>query len=78
MGLAKTIRIWTCDACGHTAPWGEGWRSKLVMHRKPVPYDEELVVCSEACAKKLDARRKRVTPNDLANPRFGREENSNG
>ena len=63
MGLAKTIRIWTCDACGHTAPWGEGWRSKLVMHRKPVPYDEELVVCSEKCAKVLDARRKRVRPN---------------
>lgn len=64
MGLAKTIRIWTCDACGHTAPWGDGWRSKLVMHRTPVPYDEELVVCSSECAKRLDARRKRARPND--------------
>ena len=63
MGLAKTIRIWTCDACGHTAPWGETWRSKLMMHLRPYPHDEELVVCSEACAAALDARRKRKQRN---------------
>jgi hypothetical protein len=59
VSLARTIRIWTCDACGHTAPWGDGWLSKLVIHRRPVPYDETIVVCSAACAKELDARRKR-------------------
>lgn len=58
MGLAKTIRIWTCDNCGHTGPWNDNWLHKMVLHRKPVPHDEDLVVCSAKCAIELDARRR--------------------
>lgn len=58
MPLAKTIRIWECDHCGVTAPWGGAWRSKLILHRTPVPHDEELVACSASCAAALDKGRK--------------------
>ncbi len=58
MPLAKTIRLWECDHCGTIAPWGDGWRSKLILCRTPVPHDEEIVACSEGCAMALDERRK--------------------
>lgn len=57
MGLAKMVKIWSCDACGHTGTWNDNWLHKLVLHRKPVPHDEHLVVCSRECARTLDARR---------------------
>lgn len=58
MGLAKTIRLWACDNCGHIGAWNENWRHKMILHRKPVPHDEDLVVCSPKCATELDARRR--------------------
>jgi hypothetical protein len=59
MGLVSTVRIWSCDACGKTGRWSEGWMSKLILHRKPVPYDEEIVVCSRECGIEFERRKSR-------------------
>lgn len=61
MGLAKTVRIWKCDACEHEAPWGDNWRSKLILHKKPVPWDETLVACSAECVESLECKGKKKT-----------------
>lgn len=60
MPLVQTVKIWSCDQCGKTSHWRDGWMSKLVLHRKPCPYDEEIVVCSKACADKIDSRKKKA------------------
>ena len=64
MGLVKTVRIWKCDACGHQGPWGDGWRSKLILHKKPCPWDETLVACSAKCADNLESKVKKTSNED--------------
>ncbi len=60
MGHAKTVNVWKCDHCDKEEPWGPTWRSRLILHKNggPGPWDEELVACSEACAKAIDEKRK--------------------
>lgn len=60
MGHAKTVNVWKCDHCGKEEPWGKNWRSRMILHKSggPGPWDEELVACSEDCAKSIDEKRK--------------------
>ena len=60
MGHAKTVNVWKCDNCGKEEPWGKNWRSRMILHKSggPGPWDEELVACSEDCAKSIDEKRK--------------------
>lgn len=60
MGHAKTVNVWKCDHCGKEEPWGQNWRSRMILHKSggPGPWDEELVACSEDCAKSIDEKRK--------------------
>ena len=51
-------KIWKCDYCGKESKWTDQWRSKIIFHKTPIPWDETLTVCSKECADKFDA------PND--------------
>ena len=55
---SKITRIWKCDVCGKTETWNENWRCKTILHKRGW-WDEEITVCSEACATKFDNRKKR-------------------
>ena len=49
------IRIYKCDYCGLTGPWGDTWSWRLILHRKG-QWDEYLHACGDNCRKALDAR----------------------
>lgn len=54
----KVIRIHTCDVCGKRDTWGPTWRSKLCLHRRPVPWDETIKCCSAQCVEMYEKNRK--------------------
>lgn len=63
MGLVKRQNVWRCDHCGREDVWGAGWCTKLILHKSHGGWDEELVACSDACAKAIDAAKADKVPN---------------
>lgn len=47
-------RLWECDVCGKQGHWDDNWRSKLILHKGRIPWDEQIVVCSDKCAEAYD------------------------
>jgi len=56
MAKTKIIRIHECDVCGKRGQWGPTWRSKLKLHRLPMPWDETIKCCSIECVESYERK----------------------